>query len=54
MAQTALIRLVSLTHINAKAIPTNDNDYSCHIKAVELVQPIILGLYHATSYATTY
>ena len=22
---------------NAKAVPTNDNDYSCHIKVVELV-----------------
>ena len=22
---------------NCKAIPTNDTDYSCHIKAVELV-----------------
>ena len=49
MAQTTLIRLVSTTRINARAIPTNDNDYNCHIKVVELVQPVILGLYHATS-----
>ena len=26
-----------MMHINAKAIPTNDTDYSCYIKAVELV-----------------
>ena len=32
-----LIRLVSTTYINAKATPTNDTDYSCHIKVVELV-----------------
>ena len=30
---------------NFKGTPTNDTDYSCHIKAVELVYPIILGLY---------
>ena len=29
-----LIRLVSMTHINAKAMPTNDTDYSWYIKAV--------------------
>ena len=27
----------------------NDNDYSCHITAVQLVYPIVLGPYHATS-----
>ena len=27
--------------INAKATPINDNDYSCQITAVELVQPIV-------------
>ena len=26
-----------MMHINAKAIPTNDTDYRCYIKAVELV-----------------
>ena len=31
-------------------MPTNDTDYSCHIKAVELVYPIIWGPYHATSH----
>ena len=24
-------------HINTKAMPTNDTDYSCYIKSVELV-----------------
>ena len=32
-----LIRLVFMTHINAKATPTDNNDYNCYIKAVELV-----------------
>ena len=41
-----LIMLVSTTCINALAMPTNDTDYSCHIKGVERVQPIILGLIH--------
>ena len=27
--QLALIRLVSMTYFNAKAMPTNDNNYSC-------------------------
>ena len=36
--------------INAKAIPIKNNSYSCHITAVELVKPIVLGPYHATSY----
>ena len=31
MAYTAS---VSTMHFNCKAIPTNDTDYSCHIKAV--------------------
>ena len=31
------------------ATPTDDTDYSCHTKAVELVEPIILGPNHATS-----
>ena len=26
-----------MTHINAKATPTNNTDYNCYIKAVELV-----------------
>ena len=29
--------LVSTTCINAKATPINDNDYNCHITAIELV-----------------
>ena len=32
-----LIRLVFMMHMNAKAMPTNDTDYSCYVKAVELV-----------------
>ena len=45
-----LLKLVSTTCFNSKAIPTIDTDYSSHIKAVEFIQPIIWGLYHATSY----
>ena len=30
-----LHKLVSTTPINVKAMPTNNNDYNCHIKAVE-------------------
>ena len=40
MAHTALahfIRLVSMTHINAKATATSDTNYNCHVKAVKLV-----------------
>ena len=32
-----VIRLVSMVHINAKTMPTNVTNCSCHIKAVELV-----------------
>ena len=34
--------------INAKAMPTNDTDYNCYIKAVDIVKPIIWGPYHIT------
>ena len=30
-----------MTHINAKAIPTNDTYYGRHIKVLELVKPFI-------------
>ena len=33
--------VISTKCINAEAMLTNDTNYSCHIKAVELVQPII-------------
>ena len=32
-----LIRIISMTHINSKAAPTNDTDYSCYLQVVELV-----------------
>ena len=32
-----LCKLVSMVCINAKATSTNNNDYSCRIKAIELV-----------------
>ena len=38
-AYTALANsywLVTMTHTDAKATPTNDTNYSCHIKAIEL------------------
>ena len=31
------ITLVSMTHFNAKAMPTNDNKYSCHSNIAEFV-----------------
>ena len=34
--------LASTLCINAKAIPTNDTDYSCRVKAEELVQSITM------------
>ena len=34
---TVIAWLVSMTHFNSKAVPTNDTDHSCHIKDVELV-----------------
>ena len=49
-AQAYSYRITSLMRINAKAMPINDTDYSCHVTAVELVKPIISGLYHAISY----
>ena len=45
-----LIRLVSITRINPKIMPTNNINYNFHIKAVKHVQPIIWGSYRATSY----
>ena len=33
----------------SKAMPTIDTDYSCHTKAVELIQSIKWGPYHAIS-----
>ena len=32
-----LLRSVSMTSFNCNALSTNDDDYICHIKAVELV-----------------
>ena len=39
MAYIAIVPiwLVSMMHFNSKAMPTNDTDYSCHIKVVQLV-----------------
>ena len=34
-----IIRLLYMTHFNCKVTPTNYTDYSCNIKAVELVEP---------------
>ena len=33
---------------HTKVMLTDDINYSCHIKAIELIQPIIWGLYHTT------
>ena len=32
-----LIRLVFMMHITAEAMPTNDTDYRCYIKAIDLI-----------------
>ena len=38
MIYTVLVtRLVFITHLNSKATPTNNTDYSCYKKVVELV-----------------
>ena len=39
--------------IDAYTMPTNDTDYSCLTKAIELIYPIIWGLYHTTSLVIT-
>ena len=41
-----------MMHINAKAIPINDNGYIYHITVVELVSPIVWGSNHAKSCLT--
>ena len=43
--QITLIGLVSTTSMDTYVTPTNNIDYSCHIKATELILPIIWGLY---------
>ena len=43
MAYTALhtlIKLIYMVHLNCKDTSTNDTDYNCHIKPVELVYSI--------------
>ena len=30
-------------------MPATDTDHNYHIKAIELIQPIVWGLYHTTS-----
>ena len=49
MLANSIIGLVSTTHIDAKDTPIHDNNYSCHITALELVQSIVCGPYHITS-----
>ena len=46
---SVFIMLVSTMCFNSKAIPTNDTDYNYHIKAIELVYPIIQSPYYTTS-----
>ena len=36
-------------HINAKATLITDNDYYCHVIAIELVKQTVWGPHHATS-----
>ena len=51
-AKLTLIRLVTTMRFNCKATPTNDTDYrySCHLKAVELVQSIKWAPYLSASH----
>ena len=49
MAYTALAYSVFTMRMDDKVTPTYDTNYSCHIKAIELTQPIIWDLYHTTS-----
>ena len=39
-----------MMRMDAKVTFTYDTDCSCHIKATELIQPIMWGLYHTTLY----
>ena len=50
MSYTVLAWDWLLTLFNSEATPTNNIDYTCHVKVAELVSVIIWGLYHATSY----
>ena len=50
----SLITLISMTWFIYKAVPINDTNYSCHMKAIELVEPIILGPCHAISCTISY
>ena len=54
LTYNTLTRLVFMMRFNVKAMPTNDTDYSCHIKAVEFIQPITWDLYHTTSLGGTH
>ena len=44
VANYTLIRLVSTVSFTIKATPTNNTDYSCHTKVVDILKPIIWGI----------
>ena len=48
MAYTALAYScwVSTMHMNAYVMPTNDIDYNCHIKAIELINQSYRSISH--------
>ena len=46
---TSFVLKIATIYFNYKAAPTNNIDYSCHITAIELVQPFIWGPHHAIS-----
>ena len=53
VAYTVLIRLVSTMYMNAKALATNDTDYSCHVYKLHnlFIQShgVHIMLHHTTS-----
>ena len=42
-----------MMYFNSKAMPTNDNDYNCHINAVEVNKPLY-GVHVMPHYTINY
>ena len=54
MAYTALAYSYWASFHDTYATPTIDINYNCHIKAIELIWPVLWGLYHTTSWGWTH
>ena len=50
MAYTVLAYFYWASFHNTHGCLRHDIDYNCHIKAIELIKPIVWGLYYTTSY----